>query len=76
MGEVVDFPVKSRTTNSPGGPLEDDPYFRFIRNVLLTADAYGLEMPFSVESAAEHVYQQTRHKSQLAKMFAQAEEER
>ena len=75
MGEVIDFPVKALSATPPDELLEDDPYYRFIRNVLHTADAYGFELPFSIESAAEHVYQQTREKSQLAKMLAQAEED-
>ena len=75
MGEVIDFPVRAPATNTSDVSLEDDPYFRFIRNVLHTADTYGFELPFSIDSAAEHVYQQTRDKSQLAKMLAQAEDD-
>ena len=75
MGEVIDFPVKAHAATTTDIPLEDDPYYRFIRNVLHTADAYGFELPFSIESAAEHVYQQTREKSQLAKMLAQVDED-
>ncbi len=75
MGEVIDFPIKHAVENTATGCLEDDPYYRFIRNVLNTADSYGFELPFTIESAAKHVYNKTRHKSQLAKMFAEAEDD-
>ena len=75
MGEVIDFPVRAQTATTADVPFEDDPYFRFIHNVLHTANAYGFELPFSIDSAAEHVYQQTREKSQLAKMLAQVDED-
>lgn len=75
MGEVIDFPVRAQSANTQDVTLEDDPYFRFIRHVLHTADTYGFELPFSIDSAAEHVYQQTREKSQLAKMLAQVEDD-
>ena len=75
MGDVIDFPVKTKPVTDSNSAVEDDPYYRFIKNVLHTADTYGFELPFSVDSAAEHVYQQTRHKSQLAKMFAHIKDE-
>ena len=75
MGEVIDFPTKKIVSDNDSACLEDDPYYRFIRNVLYTADSYGFELPFTIESAAEHVYNKTRHKSQLAKMLAETETE-
>ena len=75
MGKVIDFPGKCVVSTKQRREIEDDPYFRFIQNVLYTADSYGFELPFSIDSAAEHVYQKTRHKSQLARMFAEAEDE-
>jgi hypothetical protein len=73
MGEVIDFPKNRSVIDTPPDNLENDPYFRFIRNVLHTADSYGFELPFTIESAAEHVYHKTRHKSQLARMLAETE---
>ena len=72
---IIDFPVNALSTAKTTARIEDDPYYRFIRNVLHTADTYGFELPVTIDSAAEHVYQKTRYKSQLAKMFAQAEQD-
>lgn len=71
MGEVVDFPapVTKHVSKSKTAELENDPYYRFIRNVLLTADACGFALPFTIESAAEHVYQKTRDTSELARLL-------
>ena len=70
MGEVIDFPVqKQRQCSKSSLTLQNDPYYRFIRTVLLTADACGFEMPFTVESAAEHVYLKTRDSSELARLL-------
>jgi len=70
MGEVINFPVrKDDTQEEQAGKIENDPYYLFIRNVLNTADSCGFELPFTVESAAEHVYYKTRETSQLAKML-------
>jgi len=71
MGEVVDFPVCAvRQLNKPNiAVVEDDPYYRFIRNVLMTADACGFVLPFSIESAVQHVYQKTRDTSELARLL-------
>jgi hypothetical protein len=71
MGEVIDFPVSAaRHANKPHiAAAEDDPYYRFIRNVLMTADACGFTLPFTIESAAEHVYQKTQDTSELARLL-------
>jgi len=69
MGEVIDFPVHKDVQEDQSVILENDPYYQFIRNVLTTADSCGFELPFTVDSAAEHVYRKTRDTSQLAKMF-------
>lgn len=68
MGDVIELPIKTRLhADQPN--FENDPYYRFIRNVLLTADACGFELPFTIESAAEHVYLKTREQSELARML-------
>ena len=70
MGEVIDFPVRAqKQIPSTNTSQEDDPYYRFIRNVLMTANACGFELPFTVESAAEHVYLKTRESSELARLL-------
>jgi len=63
MGEVVEFPKQEEIK------LEQDPYYRFIHNVLTTADSCGFELPFTIDSAAEHVYKSTKDTSQLAKLL-------
>ena len=68
MGEVIDFPMAAMADESQAEILEQDPYYRFIHTVLSTADSYGF-LPFTVDSAAEHVYKNTRHNSQLAKLL-------
>jgi len=69
MGEVIDFPMREDVQNNQSDVLENDPYYLFIRNVLTAADSCGFELPFTVDSAAEHVYHKTRETSQLAKML-------
>ncbi len=69
MGEVIDFPVRDDAQTVQADILENDPYYLFIRNVLTTADSCGFELPFTVESAAEHVYRKTKETSQLAKLL-------
>jgi hypothetical protein len=70
MAEVIDFAAMTdRRSNKPDAALHHDPYFRFIRSVLQTADACGFLMPFTIESAAEHVYYKTRHTSEVAKLL-------
>lgn len=70
MGDVVAFPVvASRQCCESTAPLQNDPYYRFIRNVLVTANACGFQMPFTIESAAEHVYLKTRDSSELARLL-------
>jgi len=70
MGEIIDFPVrKEDVQGKTEGNFENDPYYLFIRSVLSTADSCGFDLPFTVESAAEHVYHKTRETSQLAKML-------
>ena len=70
MAQIIKFPgkhvIQSKNTEQN---LENDPYYRFIRNVLSTADSCGFRLPFTVDSAAEHVYQKTKHRSQLARML-------
>lgn len=63
MAEVIVFPVPANHQ------MEQDPYYCFLFTVLSTADACGFSLPFSVESAARHVYQSTRDNSQLAKLL-------
>jgi len=69
MGEVIDFPLRKDVHEDQSIVLENDPYYRFIRNVLTTADSCGFALPFTVDSAAEHVYHKTRKTSQLAKLL-------
>ena len=74
MGEVIDFPGGTVTSTeqthaSKRKSLEQDPYYLFIHSVLSTADSCGFKLPFTLDSAAEHVYQKTRHTSQLAKLL-------
>jgi hypothetical protein len=70
MGEVIDFPVPEQRQRSKSSlTLQNDPYYRFIRSVLVTADACGFEMPFTIESAAEHVYLKTQDSSELARLL-------
>ena len=70
MGEVLDFPIKEKNEKSLTEiEIKNDPYYQFIRNVLTTADSCGFGLPFTVESAAEHVYHRTRKTSQLARML-------
>lgn len=70
MGEVIDFPAsEQRQRGEPGLTLQNDPYYRFIRSVLVTADACGFDLPFTIESAAEHVYLKTRDSSELARLL-------
>ncbi len=69
MGEVIDFPVRDDAQAVQADILENDPYYLFIRNVLTTADSCGFELPFTVDSAAEHVYHKTKETSQLAKLL-------
>lgn len=70
MGEVIDFPVpvekRIRDTRSTH---EHDPYYHFIRNVLVTANACGFELPYTIESATERVYLKTRETSELARLL-------
>ncbi len=70
MGEVIDFPVKTRAAQDTAEDLKQDPYYRFLHTVLSTANESGFQLPFNVESATEHVYQQTRHKSEIARILA------
>jgi hypothetical protein len=72
MGDVIDFPirVKSRVAASQT-TWDHDPYYRFIREVLLTADACGFSLPVSIESAIQTVYLKTRNTSQLARLLTQ-----
>ena len=69
MGNIIDFPACDDVQEVQAEVLENDPYYLFIRNVLATADSCGFELPFTVDSAAEHVYRKTRETSQLAKML-------
>lgn len=74
MGEVIDFPGRisisnDQTSISKQEALEQDPYYLFIHKVLTTADSCGFKLPFTLDSAAKHVYQKTRHTSQLAKLL-------
>jgi hypothetical protein len=70
MGEVVAFPVLATGQCSKStAPLQNDPYYRFIRNVLVTANACGFTLPLTIESAAEHVYLKTRDSSELARLL-------
>ncbi len=69
MGEIIDFPVREDAQKDKSVELENDPYYRFIRNVLSTADSCGFELPVTVDSAAEYVYHKTHGTSQLAKML-------
>jgi hypothetical protein len=79
MGEVIDFAVevlarkkqseKPATVKSESQCMDQDPYYLFICNVLNTADSCGFELPFTLDSAAKHVYEKTRHTSQLAKLL-------
>jgi hypothetical protein len=76
MGEVIDFPAGLVTADHPPHQskqkqeaLEQDPYYLFIHSVLSTADSCGFQLPFTLDSAAEHVYKKTRHTSQLAKLL-------
>jgi len=79
MGEVIDFPVEQpvrnkqahdqETKNKGARHLDQDPYYLFICNVLNAAESCGFELPFTLDSAAKHVYEKTRHTSQLAKLL-------
>ena len=76
MGEVIDFPGpvatnnrQPNTSNTKDQNFKQDPYYLFIHSVLTTADSCGFKLPFSLDSAVEHVYKKTRHTSQLAKML-------
>jgi hypothetical protein len=70
MGDVIDFPVPiQKCMRDECSAREHDPYYRFIRNVLVTADACGFELPFTIESATEHVYLKTRETSELARLL-------
>ena len=70
MGDVIDLPVRpQQRVREASVELENDPYYRFIRNVLITADACGFELPFSIESATQHVYLKTRDNSELARLL-------
>lgn len=70
MGDVIELPVKPRQrATEPQAVLESDPYYRFIRNVLITANSCGFELPFTIESATEHVYLKTRESSELARLL-------
>ena len=77
MGEVIDFPVVDiackKQENKLSEDPETDPYFLFICNVLNAADSCGFKLPFSLDSAARHVYERTRHTSQLAKLLDKQE---
>ncbi|MGD8927141.1 MAG: hypothetical protein PVG20_09830, partial [Thioalkalispiraceae bacterium] len=53
--------------------LEQDPYYLFICNVLDAADSCGFKLPFTLDSAAKHVYERTRHTSQLARLLEKQE---
>lgn len=68
MAEIIRFPVE-QTRPPQQANIEDDPYYRFISNVLSTADHYGIKLPFTIESAARHVYEKTKETSQLAKLL-------
>lgn len=72
MGNVVDFPMKAVEEEAcqANTALREDPYYRFIRSVLQTADACGFGLPFTVDSAAEHVYHKTRDSSELARLLS------
>ena len=70
MGEVVEFPAAElQVTRTANAALHNDPYYRFIRNVLVTANACGFELPFTIESATEHVYLKTQDSSELARLL-------
>jgi len=70
MGDVIELPVRPRQhSNEVNADLKNDPYYRFIRNVLTTADACGFELPFTIESATEHVYLKTKDSSELARLL-------
>jgi len=74
MGEVIDFPGSTVTTGEQSytlkqETLKQDPYYLFIHQVLTTADSCGFQLPFTLDSAAEYVYEKTRHTSQLARLL-------
>ena len=70
MGEVIDFPAPSqKRLRGLSTSREQDPYYHFISNVLITADAYGFELPFTIEFAIEHLYLKTRETSELARLL-------
>jgi len=71
MGDVVDFPEQAAQKDQQSdSSLHEDPYYRFIRTVLQTANACGFGLPFTVESATEHVYLKTRESSELARLLS------
>ena len=70
MGEVIDFPMPTqKSLYGMRASREHDPYYHFIRNVLVTANACGFELPSTIESAIEHVYLKTRETSELARLL-------
>ena len=69
MGEIIQFPDLKKKDLLKTADAKNDPYYLFLKNVLTTADSCGFKLPFTIDSAVEHVYKKTRHKSQLAKML-------
>jgi hypothetical protein len=70
MGEVIDFPVPAeKRMRNTTVTCDDDPYYRFIRNVFVTANACGFELPFTIETATERVYLRTQETSALARLL-------
>jgi len=69
MAQIIPFPDKSKNDSIKATDIKKDPYYLFLKSVLTTADSCGFKLPFTIDSAAEHVYKKTIHKSQLAKML-------
>ena len=71
MADVIDFAeVATRQAGNSLTALRNDPYYRFLHSVLVTAKACGFSLPFTNESATEHVYLKTRGSSELARLLS------
>jgi hypothetical protein len=85
MAEVIEFPIRKleeKIRNDRQSPaqtysdvIDQDPYYLFICNVLTTASSCGFQLPLTLDSAARHVYEKTRHTSQLAKLLEKYKQE-
>lgn len=70
MGKIIEFAPRQTAATPHTTWQQQDAYFHFLQDVVITAQACGFRPPRAAGLTAEHLYANTHQRSRLAKLLA------